>query len=364
MGVFSWETGKKILLLLCYTVVAVILLYAFFRFLFPAVLPFLLAFGLAAVLQRPVRFLGEKCRIPRKPASVLLVLAALGLLSWLLSASAEIVLRELGEFAEGLTAPDSAGRKMLAALVDFAGRALDRVLALFSPGLAESTDTAGILKNAVTELLSGVAAAIPGLLTRTVAVVPGLFLFLAVLVLSGIYFCADYDAIRRGVAALFSGRLKSFAAPLKTEGVRTLARLFRAYALLFLVTFAELLLGFLILRQRYALLFAFAVAFVDILPVLGTGTVLIPWAIALILTGNSGRGIAFLVLYLVITVVRQILEPRVVGKGIGLPPVLTLMGMYMGLQLAGIPGMIGLPVVLALGKNLFFPKTGGERGTA
>lgn len=364
MGAFSWETGKKILLGLLYAVGAVVLLYVSFRFLFPAVLPFLLAFAMAAILQKPVRFLEEKCRCPKKLSSVILVLAVLGLLVWILSLTAEVLFRELGEFAEGLAATDSEGQKSLAALVDFAGRFLDRVLGFFSPGLAENTDTAGIMKNAVLDLLSGMAAAIPGIFARTAAVVPGCFLFLAALVLSGIYFCADYDAIRKGIGSLFSGRWKSATSHLKKEGFQTLARLCRAYAFLFLLTFAELLLGFWILRQRYALLFAFVIAFVDILPVLGTGTVLIPWAIALFLTGNSGRGLSFLILYLVIMVVRQILEPRVVGGGIGLPPALALMGMYMGLKLAGIPGMIGLPVVLAVGKNLLVPKPGAERRTA
>lgn len=364
MGVFSWETGKKAVLGLLYAAGALVLCYAFFRFLFPALLPFLLAFGLAAALQKPIRFLKNRCGIPEKLSAVVLVLAALGLLVWILSMAAGVLFRELGEFAEGLTAPDSDGQKSLSALGDFAGRLFDRVLGFFSPGLADRVESADVLKNAAAELLSGAASAIPGLLARTAAVVPGMFLFLAALILSGIWFCADYDAIRNGVGRLLSGRLKSVTAHLKKEGVATLARLGRAYALLFAVTFAELLLGFWILRQRYALLFSFAIALVDILPVLGTGTVLIPWAIALILTGNSGRGIAFLVLYLVITVVRQILEPRVVGGGIGLPPVLTLMGMYMGLKLAGIPGMIGLPVAFALGKGLFFPGSGAERRTA
>lgn len=120
--------------------------------------------------------------------------------------------------------------------------------------------------------------------------------------------------------------------------------------MLFLLTFAELSIGFLILRIPYAILLGLAITLFDILPVLGTGGFLLPWAAILFLIKNTPLAVGILVLYLIITVVRNIMEPRLVGKQIGLHPLATLMAMFLGLKLVGIVGMflfpIGLTVIL------------------
>ena len=100
------------------------------------------------------------------------------------------------------------------------------------------------------------------------------------------------------------------------------------------------------IRDRdYALLIALLTAIVDILPVLGTGTVRIPWAAAMLILGNFPLGIGLLILYAIITVVRQMLEPRVVGKQIGLYPLVTLVCMFVGTYLFGFVGLFGLPII-------------------
>ena len=110
----------------------------------------------------------------------------------------------------------------------------------------------------------------------------------------------------------------------KEKGVDGIFKFGRAYAILLSITFVELLIGFSLLRVDYALRSALLTAMVDSLPVLGTGTVLIPWAAAMLILGNCPLGIGLLMLYAIITVVRQMLEPRVVGKQIGLYPLVTL----------------------------------------
>ena len=122
----------------------------------------------------------------------------------------------------------------------------------------------------------------------------------------------------------------------------------RAYLLLFLLTFSEVLIGLLILRQHYAFLIALLVAVVDILPVLGAGTVLIPWAIALLLFRQYSLGFGLLILYGVITIVRQIVEPYALGSRLGLHPLLSLLSMFTGFQVFGIPGMLLGPGVAML----------------
>ena len=126
----------------------------------------------------------------------------------------------------------------------------------------------------------------------------------------------------------------------------------RAQCLLILITFCQLLLGLLLIRQPYALLLSAVIAFIDALPVFGTGTVLLPWAVLCCLEGNFPKGIALTALYLVIWLVRSVMEPKLMAQSAGLPPLPALAAMYVGFCAMGVGGMILGPVALLLVKQL------------
>lgn len=118
------------------------------------------------------------------------------------------------------------------------------------------------------------------------------------------------------------------------------------------LTFAELCIGLLAFKIPYAVPIALAIAVFDILPILGTGGVLLPWAAVLFMLGNMPLGAGILALYLVITMVRNIVEPKIVGKQIGLHPLATLVALFVGLKLIGIAGAVILPVFLSIFINI------------
>ena len=211
--------------------------------------------------------------------------------------------------------------------------------------------------------LSAAATTVSRWVAHTVSAMPRALVFFIVLVFSGIYFCADYPKIRAFVAGKLSGRLKKYSLHIRKEGIVAAAGYAKSYFVIFLLTFAELLLGFVIIGQKYAPMLAFVIATVDILPVLGVGTALLPWTAGLLLAGNGTKALEIAVIYLVITVVRQIAEPRIVGSVTGLHPVLTLMCMYSGLRLAGAAGMIVFPIAAALALKLSqaFSHDGGAK---
>ena len=93
------------------------------------------------------------------------------------------------------------------------------------------------------------------------------------------------------------------------------------------------------------MLFAAAIALLDLLPVIGTGTVLVPWGIVLLLTGNAGKGFGLLVLFALTTVLHEVLEPKLLGEKLGIPPLITLICLYAGYRLFGVWGMIASPVL-------------------
>ena len=137
-------------------------------------------------------------------------------------------------------------------------------------------------------------------------------------------------------------------------------RYLRAYLLILLTTFAELFVGFLILRVRYAFLLSLLIAVVDIFPVLGVGTVLIPWAVVLLIRKNFYLGFGLLILYGVVTVLRQIIEPRLVGKSLGLHPLAALIASYAGWRWFGFLGMALGPVAAMAVKALWRGRAAGR----
>ncbi|MDF2611951.1 MAG: putative rane protein, partial [Lachnospiraceae bacterium] len=119
---------------------------------------------------------------------------------------------------------------------------------------------------------------------------------------------------------------------LKDNGIGTLGKFIKAYAAIISITFLELSAGFWILGIPNALLFGGLIAIIDVMPILGTGAVLLPWSIIAFILGNTKVGIGMLVIYIVITVVRQSIEPKIVGQQIGLHPIVTLILMFVGAQ--------------------------------
>ncbi len=123
------------------------------------------------------------------------------------------------------------------------------------------------------------------------------------------------------------------------------------------ITFVELSIGLSIIRIENAIFIASIVAIVDILPVLGTGTVMIPWALITAIQGNVTRAVSLLILYLIITVIRNIVEPKFIGKQMGLHPIVSLMSMFVGAKLFGAIGLFGMPITISLLLHLSRNKT-------
>ena len=118
------------------------------------------------------------------------------------------------------------------------------------------------------------------------------------------------------------------------------------YFVLALITLGELFAGLMILGVKNAFLISLVTAAIDILPVLGVGAVLLPWGILSIVSGNSFLGVGILVLYGIITLARNFLEPKIVGNRTGINPLFILLAMFLGLKLIGAAGIIILPVTL------------------
>lgn len=341
-GAFGWQ--KAFLLWVGCALAALALGYAALHWVLPFLAPFLIALGLAYLLRRPVRFLARTAGIDRRPAAGLLLClfaaAALGSLGYLtvrLLTLAALALGKLPAFFSEQCAP-----LLQAATARLGGEG----------ALWDSETLAAGIGQALQQLAAWGAAA----LARAVAALPGMLVPFIFTCVATVYFTLDYDRLLAVAARLLGTARWQRLRRLKTQAADVLLRLLRAYFLLFALTYLQLAAGLALLRVEGAAALALLVAVVDILPVLGVGTVLLPWAALAALGGQGKLALGLLGLYAVIWLVRQLCEPRLVGRQLGLHPLVTLVALYAGLALFGLAGAILLPVAATLAWQLGRPR--------
>ena len=334
------------------------LLYVLLRFALVLFLPFLLALALSLCTRPAVQFLARKTGRSKSFWAVsitLLVLLSAGGLSYLLCHRLLLEIQRLLAFlAEDSANENGKIASLIGRLREIWGR-LPVVSHLQRIELVEQLvgDPAEYLNTQLQQLLSALASRLAsgfGLFLRRL---PGVVLFALVSVIACFYFAVEYERVRGVLLRLLPQRLAARLPAWRQRVFAALKRCLRAYFLLFLLTLVELTLGFWLLRVEYPFLIALLGAALDILPVLGVGTLLIPWAIFALMTGSTLRGVGLLLIYAIMTVIRQIAEPHLVGKSLGLHPLLMLISFYVGLKIFGFAGIVIGPLLGVLGKAAF-----------
>ncbi len=324
----------------------VFLLLAAGRLLTRLLMPFVTAFVLAALLQRPMAALERRYRWRHGFAATAITLLSLILIGGVLTA----VGWQGGVWLTRLFQQENA-RLMLQQLTDRLEQAIRLVIERLTLLLPE--DMAALLENVGanaketlyslgSDLLSRLSGAAMSFATGAL---PRFLLASLFFILSAFFFTRDFA----GVTGFLKRQIPSPQRPLASAAVRILKEtaggVLRAYIVMGGITFAELALGFWALRLPCPLLLAAVTALVDILPVFGVGTVLFPLILFRLLTGNLLGGVLLILLYAAATAVRNLLQPKLVSRHTGLPPLITLLTMYAGWRAFGFIGILGAPVL-------------------
>ena len=312
-----------------------LVLHFFGARLLSATLPFAFAFFAARLALSPARFLATKTRLPLRAWSVGLTL----LLFLLVGGGAYLLVRplffECGEILSGVLADPGLPEKIARAVGSVSSFFLSRI-----PGGAGSLlpefDLASPVQNALSALLSFLTRVVGGILSR----IPSFLFALFVSVVAAVWFAADPDLFARLKTRWLPPAWRQKAEALGRGVARGAGTVVYAYGILFCLTFLILLGGLSLLGVPCALLWSLLIALFDLLPVLGAGGILIPWGIVAIVTGKGAFGACILFLSLLIFAVRQILTPRLVGRGLGIHPLLAFFAFYAGWKIAGATGVL------------------------
>lgn len=350
--------NKKLIKITCILLcTCIIFVFAYFavRYLALAFLPFILAWGIALSLEKPTQFIVRNAKIPKKAAHIVAVILFGTIVFYLFFLFFSMLLREAKDVYERLASDSSVvddtvkniseSLRLSLRNIPYLGKKLSFVQ------FSESFENR--LSQWLVSFSPQIVSFVGVILGKFFKTIPYIAIFLFVTVLASFYFSADLEKINRTLALLFPEKQRHTLFLIKEELFSVVFGYIRAYSLIIALTFVELFIGLSIIGTRYTFLISFLIAIIDILPVLGAGTVLVPWGIILLLFGNLRSGVCILVLYLIITVIRQMAEPKIVGNFLGLHPLCTLLAMYVGVQLCGIWGLFLFPVAFIVARNVY-----------
>lgn len=311
--------------------------------------PFLLALAAAALLDPVIKRLQRALGWGRGPLTLLVLLLLLGVMGGALALLGYAAAGQLVSLVQNWSG-----------LLDSLQAALDQVEALFARLLAlvppQVTEMAEELSGSLMAWLSdAVPAALAGLGTAAGEKAMGLPSFLVALtifVMATYLLTADYPYLRSRTAQRLDDGVLRFLGQLRVTALGAFGGYLRAELLLSVGVFFILLAGFWITGQPYGLLLALGLAVMDFIPIIGAGTVMVPWAFIDLFTGNFSTAVGLMVIWGIIALFRRVMEPKFVGDQTGLSPILSLAGIYVGMKLAGVLGMILGPIVLLVLLNL------------
>lgn len=350
----SWRERGRLWMRLGIRLLLTLLVLAALALAGPALLslfmPFVLAFVVAWLLNPLVRGIQRRLGISRKFLSLVLILLILALAGGLLVAFIWNIAQEAISLYEDWSSISTALQEALFSL----DHAFSRFMSLIPADIRSASDAYleslfTWLQGAVTTALGNFAA----YATRIAKQVPSFAVGTVVFLMGSYYLTADYPHIRYLVSKRFTGRSRHFLLEVRQAALSAFGGYVKAEFILSVGVFFILLAGFTIIGQPYTLLLAFLLAIMDFIPIIGAGTVMVPWAVVDLALGNIRESIELMVIWGLIALFRRVGEPKVVGDQTGLPPVVSLISIYVGMQLAGVLGMILGPVVCMVALNVF-----------
>ena len=331
----------RFLLKVIYFALGVGAAWLFFHYILIWILPFVISFVIARLIRRPIVWLSRRFSLSQRLSALLCSLVLIFSVSGLLYLMIRRIIYEAGLLIAQLPA-------VIARLPSLTA-GLRGKLAQFI--IAAPVELQGFLTSSVDNFLErGIAiptnlySCVGTFISSAVLSLPKILLFLAALILGTYFIAADYEGVTGFLIRQLPAGWRDKLTKAKGQVTHTLGRWLRAQLILIGITFVLLSVGFMLLGIDYFILLGFFIALVDALPIVGVGTILIPWSVISLFTGRVTEGVAIFVIFIVTTVVHSLIEPRLISRHIGLNPLLSVLSIYVGYQIMGFWGIVLFPV--------------------
>lgn len=340
------EKRKNFIIDFAFVAIVLAMFYILLKYGINFLMPFIIALLVAILLKPAVKFLNEKLKINRKISAVILVILFYGIIG----TGIVLLVIQLGVFLKDiiLKAPEIVNREIIPAFTLFFESINDWIYKL-GPDLEEPVQNAynnlvAGLGNFMTTFSKNALSALTSYATK----VPQMLLNILITVIATLFITADFEILQKMLVYQFSSKNSVLYDNVKIHLSSTISKYIKSYAIIFTLSYVELALGLWIIGIKNAFLLALLIALFDLLPILGTGMILIPWSVISFVQGDFKQGIGIAILFTVIIIVRNMVEPKIIGDKVGMHPLVALLAMIIGLKLFGLIGLIGVPVTLAL----------------
>lgn len=331
---------KKVLLI----IVIFAVIYVSIKYLLPFFAPFVIALIVSYINEPVIRLLG-KIKIPRKVAACISLLFTMSVLAFVITLGIIKIYDELTALQDNITTYSNDITVQL-------NRLILKFTNFYNALPVEVTGTVTTNLSTLSSKLTTLISTIIQYAIGTVSSIPRVTVFAIVTILATYFISSD----RKSISSFFYRQLpfswRKRMTGIKKDTIKALIGYFRAILILMGFTFMEVSVGLFILDVKYAFLLALLVALSDAIPIVGTGVVMLPWILWNVFTGNMPLAFGLAIIYILGILIRQIMEPKIIGSQIGLHPLVTLFAMYIGLQFFSILGMFIGPISMIIVKNL------------
>lgn len=340
------EKKRKFLINFAYLAVIALIAFVLIKYAMPMLTPFVAGFVIAYLLKNLIRLLVKKLRLSWKLSATIVVLLFYVLLGLLVSLLGVQALSTLADLIRSI--PDLYNDEIQPLFLSVIFN-VEEFLMRLDPSLVSALNRLSAdMLSSIGQMVSSVSVEAMSIVTSIAYALPGLFIQLVLLIISTFFIAIDYEHLKEFCLRQMNETAKNIFIEIKEYVVGTLWVCIRSYAIIMSITFVEISIGLTILGVSHAVLIAALIALFDILPVVGTGGIMLPWALFAAVSGNFKLGLGLLLLYVAITVIRNIIEPKIVGGQLGLHPIVTLSSMFAGVQFLGVVGLFGFPIGLSL----------------
>ena len=341
---------KKVGRRLCVILVTILGIYIGFK-LSIFYMPFLIAFVITLLIEPIIRKVMKYTNLTRKVSAIITMIVVFGII--------------IGFLIWGISNVIAESSNLLGGLNDYVGK-----ISKFANEITNSIkfnkiqmpeNIKNIIDNSTNDIiktLSNTARIWLNNIINSIKYLPTILIYVGITAIATYFICADriyiLDQIEYHLPQKWVNKLGNHARNI----IESLGNYLKAQAILILIAFVIVLIGLYIFKfigwnVEYPLIAALGIGFVDALPIVGSGTVMLPWAIISATNGNINLAVGLIILYIIIIVTRQLIEPKIVSNHIGIHPIFTLLAMYTGFKIIGVLGMFVGPIILIIIKNIF-----------